>query len=211
VAPELASLVDPGHTALLTMEVQEGVLGEKSPLPELARAARDAGITGRIGELCRAARAAGVPVVHCTAEARADGRGANHNARLFGALRRSAPTLLTGSAAARVHPEVGVEDSDFVLSRLHGISPLTGTEVDPILRNLGVSTIVGTGVSVNVGILGLAFEAVNLGYQLVLPRDATAGVGEDYVGAVYANTLSLLATVTTTAAVIEAWNQAARC
>ena len=85
---------------------------------------------------------------------------------------------------------------------------MTGTQVDSLLRNMGVTTIVGTGVSVNVALLGLAFEAVNLGYQLVLPADATAGVGEAYVEAVYENTLSLLATVTTTRSVLDAWERA---
>ena len=49
---------------------------------------------------------------------------------------------------------------------------------------------------------------MNLGYQLVLPADATAGVGEAHVEAVYENTLSLLATVTTTRSVLDAWEQA---
>ena len=49
-----------------------------------------------------------------------------------------------------VHPDVGVEPTDFVLPRLHGLSALGGTSLDPILRNMGVTTIVGTGVSVNV-------------------------------------------------------------
>ena len=82
---------------------------------------------------------------------------------------------------------------------------MAGTSLDAILRNLGVTTIVATGVSVNVALLGLSFDAVNLGYQIVLPRDATAGIGAEYVDAVYANTLSLLATITTAAAVIDAW------
>jgi biuret amidohydrolase len=87
---------------------------------------------------------------------------------------------------------------------------MTDTSVDPILRNLGVSTVVGTGVSVNVALLGLAFEAVNRGYQIVLPRDATAGVDDAYVDAVHANTLSLVATVTTVDAVAGVWHDALR-
>jgi biuret amidohydrolase len=63
---------------------------------------------------------------------------------------------------------------------------------------------------VNVALLGLTFDAVNLGYQPVLARDATAGVGDDYVEAVYANTLSLLATVTTTDEVLDAWTGSRR-
>ena len=52
---------------------------------------------------------------------------------------------------------------------------MTSTSLDPVLRNLGVTTIVAAGVSVNVAIMGFMFEAVNLGYQFVLPRDAVAG------------------------------------
>jgi nicotinamidase-related amidase len=102
---------------------------------------------------------------------------------------------------------VGVEPSDFVMARLHGLSPLAGTSLDAVLRNMGITTIVATGVSVNVALTGLTFDAVNLGYQLVLVRDATAGVGNDFVDALYENTLSLLATVTTADEVIAAWNQ----
>ena len=103
---------------------------------------------------------------------------------------------------------MGVEPTDFVLPRLHGLSALGGTSLDAILRNMGVTTIVGTGVSVNVALLGLTFDAVNLGYQLVLARDATAGVDDEYVDAVYANTLALLATVTTTVDVLDVWAHA---
>lgn len=207
-APDLATLVAPGHTALLTVEVQRGVVGERSLLPPLADAVAAGGVLERIAGMCRGARAVGVPVLHCTAETRPDGLGGNRNARLFALARRAGPPP-PGSGTFDVHPAVGVEPADFVLSRLHGLSPMTGTSLDPILRNLGVTTIVATGVSVNVALLGLTFDAVNLGYQLVLARDATAGIGDDYVDAVYANTLSLLATVTTADAVVEAWSQSA--
>ncbi len=206
-APELAVLVASGHTALVTVEVQSGVVGERSLLPPLAAAVAAGGVLERIAGMCRAARAVGVPVLHCTAETRPDGLGGNRNARLFGLARR-AGTPPAGSGIFDVHPAVGVEPADFVLPRLHGLSPMAGTSLDAILRNLGVTTIVATGVSVNVALLGLAFDAVNRGYQLVLARDATAGIGDEYVDAVYANTLSLLATITTSDAVVEAWLRA---
>jgi nicotinamidase-related amidase len=161
------------------------------------------GVLRNIGALARAARAVDVPVLHCTAEARPDRLGANRNARLF-ALSHKGPPPRDSSVFA-IAPEVGAEPGDLVLPRLHGLSPLTGTSVDPILRNLGVTTIVATGVSVNVAIMGLAFEAVNLGYQLVLPRDAVAGVDAAYVDAVFAHTFSLIATITDTAALVDVW------
>ena len=43
-----------------------------------------------------------------------------------------------------------------------------------------MTTVVATGVSVNVGIMGLCLSAVDLGYQVVLVRDAVAGVPAEY-------------------------------
>jgi len=143
--------------------------------------------------------------VHCTAETRDDRKGANSNARLFGAVQKSDVRLSPGSAAVEVPSEIGVEPADIVLARYHGLGPMTGTQLDPILRNLGVTTIVGVGVSLNVGMTNLAFDAVNRGYQIVLPRDAVAGVPPDYADAVLANTLNVIATLTTTPDVIRAW------
>lgn len=64
-------------------------------------------------------------------------------------------------------------------------------------------TIVVTGVSANVAVPNAVFDAVNLGYQAVVPADAIAGVPADYAQAVVRHTLALVATVTTADEVIE--------
>lgn len=185
------------------------MIGDLSGLPALAEHARQ-GMVPVVAELTREARRAGVPVVHCTAVRRADGLGANTNARLFQHMSRVPHPLLEGSAAAEIVPEIPVEPTDFVLSRLHGLSPFQGTELDPILRNLGTRTIVAVGVSVNVAIQNLAFDAVNAAYQVVIPRDAVAGFPEDYVEAVFRHTLGAITTVTDAAGVIGIWRRTSR-
>jgi len=202
---DLADLVAPAHTAVVTSEVQRGVVGDASALPELAQAFRGSGALNGAADVVRAARAAAVKVVHGVAHNRGDRLGGNANARLFAAMRRSAVGLVEGSPAVEVVPEIGVEQTDIVLPRLHGLSPMAGTELDPVLRNMGVRTIVAVGVSVNVAIPNLAFDAVNLGYQVVIPRDAVAGIPADYADAVMENTLSLVATLTTSAELVGIW------
>ena len=91
-------------------------------------------------------------------------------------------------------------------TRLHGVSPFTGTSLDTCLRNLGVRTVVATGVSVNLGVLGLAIEAVNLGYQVVVVRDAVAGLPQEYADAVLDNTFPLISTLTTVDELVAAWS-----
>jgi nicotinamidase-related amidase len=181
-------------------------VGEPSALPALAEAAAAVDLIGHCAALARAARALDVPVFHCTAETRADGRGANRNARLFLGVRKSPVPLSPGSPGVEVPAPIGVEPSDVVLPRHHGLGPMTGTQLDPMLRNLGVTTIVGVGVSLNIGMVNFAFDAVNRGYQFVMPTDAVAGVPAEYGEAVLANTLSLVATLTTTADVLAAWS-----
>ena len=203
---DLAALLDPAHTAIVTSEVQNGVVGAHSALPALAEAAAEELLPNLI-RLLPAARTAGVQVVHCTAYRRADGKGANKNARLFLGVRKSPVQLLPGTSEVEVIPELGPEPEDLVLTRTHGLDPMTGTDLDPVLRNLGVRTIVVTGVSVNVAITNLVMDAVNLGYDVVLPRDAVCGIPRDYADAVIDNTLALLATVVTTDDLLEIWKQ----
>lgn len=205
---DLSTLLDPSRCALVTQECQGGVIGDHSALPQLAQAA--APIRPQLARLAHEARQCGIPVVHCLAARRPDGAGANANARLFHGVRKSPVTLLPGSPEANVVAELGPEPTDFTITRLHGLGPMSGTDLDPLLRNLGVTTIVGVGVSVNVGMTNFVMDAVNLGYQFILPRDAVAGIPQDYADAVIDNTLALLATVTTTDAVVADWHASDR-
>jgi len=110
-----------------------------------------------------------------------------------------------GSEGAALLPEFGPAPTDVVLYRWHGVGPMGGTDLDAVLRNLGVTTIVAVGVSVNIAITNLVMDAVNAAYRVVVPRDAVAGIPTDYADAIVDNTISLLATVTTTADLLAAW------
>lgn len=86
------------------------------------------------------------------------------------------------------------------------MTPFMSTSLDQMLRNLGTRTVVATGVSVNIGVLGLCLNALDLGYRVVLVRDAVAGVPAEYADAVIDNTLSLIATITTSAELCSLWD-----
>jgi nicotinamidase-related amidase len=201
---ELEALLAPATAAVVTSECQRGVIGPDAMLAELAGAATDTVIPNG-ARVCAAARAAGVPVVHCLAGWRPDNKGSNHNARLFAAIARSPQRVMVGTPGAEVVEAFAVSPDDIVLSRIHGLSPMAGTDLDPVLRNLGVTTLIVVGVSVNVAITNLTMDAVNHGYQVVIVRDAVAGVPPSYAEQVIDNTLSYLATILTTDDVEAAW------
>ncbi|MBT2530241.1 cysteine hydrolase [Streptomyces sp. ISL-99] len=207
---QLAGQLDAATTVLLTVECQQGVVGKDSALPELAGAARSSGALFRIARLVAGAHEAGVQVLHAVAERRPDGRGASNNARLFRAAARLPVQQLSGTTAVRVAEPIEVADEDLVVRRLHGLSPLSGTDVDALLRNLGCRTLLVTGVSANVAIPNAVFDAVNLGYTAVVPADAIAGVPADYTPAMIRNTLAFVATITTTDEVLACWKRPRR-
>ncbi|MER7569543.1 cysteine hydrolase [Streptomyces sp. NPDC048523] len=206
----LSELLDPEATVLLTVECQQGVVGPDSALPELARAARTSGALANVARLVAAAHGSGVQVIHAIAERRPDGRGANRNARLFHAAERLPVQQLSGTTAVRVAAPIEVREEDFVVRRLHGLSPIQGTEVDALLRNLGCRTLVVTGVSANVAVPNAVFDAVNRGYRAVVVTDAIAGVPSDYTPAMIRHTLALVATLATTDEVLAGFRHTRR-
>src|SRR5262245_42433957 len=188
------------------MECQEGIIGEGATLSALGDAVRRHGTVAQIARVLAAARAKGVPVFHCHMARRPDGAASPANCLLLAATRKSERPLAPGSPQQASVAALTPADGEWVVSRWHGITPFHGTELDQLLRNLGVRTVVATGVSVNVGILGLVIEAVNAGYQVVIPREAVAGTPDEYVAAVMEHTLRLLATLAPVERVVGVWS-----
>ena len=203
-APTIADLIAPSTTALVLQEIQNGVVGTESAFRELADAAASVGVIPHAIRLAEAARRAGAPVVHATAENLPEQFGVNTNARLFVAARRGGAENAPGTTS--VDPVPGLHaPGDFVLPRYHGLSPLTGGPLDSLLRNQGVTTLVIAGVSLNVAIPNLVFDAINRSYRVVVVTDAVAGVPIEYGESLLTNSIALLATLALTDAVVEAW------
>ncbi len=200
----LPELLTPAHTAVLVMECQEGIVGGSAALGALGEAVARHGTIAQIARVLDAARVAKVPVFYLTVARRPDSAGGTANCLLL-ALGRKGEPLLLGSKRHAVVDALAPHDGDWLVNRFHGITPFHAGELDQLLRNLGVKTVIATGVSVNIGITGMTIEAVNAGYQVVIPRQAVTGTPDDYVEAVFANTLRLLATIADVDDVISAW------
>ncbi len=187
------------------------MVGVEAMFPALVERVGEMGLLTTVGSLCTSAREAGARVVHCTVKNRADGAGGSVNCKVFAIsdkLRREQDIdpIAEGTPGADLVPELGTDERDIEISRMHGMTPFTSTSLDQVLRNLGVTTVIATGVSVNLGVLGMALGAVDLGYQVVIPRDAVAGVPVQYAEDVLDNSLNLVATLTTTDAIVAAWS-----
>jgi nicotinamidase-related amidase len=80
------------------------------------------------------------------------------------------------------------------------------TPLDAYLRNLGITTVILTGVSANIAVNGTSIEAMNLGYRVVVPGDGIAGDPPEYVEQLLRYTIRNLAIVTTVDQILAHWN-----
>jgi nicotinamidase-related amidase len=202
-----APYLEPSRCAVVVFECQQMVLGDDVPYRGLADAAHN-GMLDRLAELLSAARRNGAHVVYCTMSSRDGGWGAPKTPMLDRA--RAAGVARSAEIDRSIVPEIAPVDGDVIVDRSHGMSGFHGTELDPCLRAMGVETVLPTGVSANLGVIGTSVEAVNHGYRLVIPSDCIAADPPEYGEQMMRYSYRNLGYVTTSDAVIGVWDAASR-
>lgn len=193
-------------TAVVCVECQNGVLGPDSVLPALAT--DSAHLVGNIRRLLDSAREFGAKVVHATYEGSLGGQPTG-TARLWRLLAPATADWAPGTSATAVVPDL-LDSTDLVLPRHHGLFPTLDSELVPVLKGLGVTTIVLTGVSLNLAITHTAGHATQAGFDLVVPRDAVGGTPSSYAEQVLDNTIAVLGRLTTVDELIQDWSRSDR-
>ncbi len=198
-----APYLDPATCAVINMECQENLIGPTSVLPGLARSAAECGLVENLSGLFNAARRVGTRIYYCTDDRRSDGWGRNRN--LFVHLRMTDQKEQVGGHGPVVAP-IAPRPADIVFHREQGLTGFFGTGLDGYLRATGVTTVIVTGVSLNIAVLGTAIEAMNLGYWVIVPSDCTASDPPEYAHHVLKYTMRNIALVTTSHNIINHWN-----
>ncbi len=206
----LDRLLSPKQCSVLTFELQRGVVGDLSTLPDFSASVAKSGILESTAALLAAARRHQVTVVHCRAAFRSDRAGSFRNVPMVNRLLENPDHVRLGSAAAELVPLLGPEESDLDSVRLHGMSPFTGTSLDPMLRSSGASTVIATGSSLNIGVLGLVIEALNRGFDVVVPTDCVAGHPLEFGEQILKNSLKPISTLVTSSEIVEHWESLSR-
>jgi len=194
----------PGATAVVCVECQNGVLGADSVLPALA--ADSSQLISSVSRLLHAARQFGAHVVHATYDGSFGGRPTG-TARLWRVLGPATAQWTPGSAPTTVLPEL-LAPTDLVIPRHHGLFPTLDSELLPVLKGLGVTSMVLAGVSLNLAITHTAGHATQAGFDLIVPRDAVGGTPKSYAEQVLDNTIAVLGRLTTVDQLISEWTSA---
>ena len=185
------------RSALIINECQNAMInGDFSQNAGLVEQIRVRNVVAHIAELADVCRRTGTLVVHSTIVLRPDGLGTVSSCLLLGALAKRG-RCVQGYPDAEIHPDLTPDDRDYVLRRVHGLSPFHGTELESVLRQREVRTVVVAGVSTNIGVPGTCLEAVNRGFSVVVAEDCIAGSSREIHDFQVAHTLPLLATIAT--------------
>lgn len=208
-----AGFLDPARTAVVSIDLHEGHLSPDPDCPCPAPRGRE--IVPAVDAFHRTARAAGARVVHVRSELRASGaddvRGTAPSAwrttfpQWVGAIPNAGEHALAGSRWTALCTEVLPPDE--VVSGKKRLSAFYPTDLDFLLRQLGVTTVVLNGVMADCCVLNTAFDASNLGYRVVVAADLVRGTDPDLERAALAMMSLHMALVLDAADLAETWSR----
>jgi nicotinamidase-related amidase len=190
--------IDPARAALCVVEMQNDIvheshIGTKGLGGALAAQVQKRGVIPRLKGLLAAARAHGVPVLYINFCGKPG--FPRPSTRLHRRTGRR-PTLIEGTWGVGIHEELAAAPQDFVLERTVGVDGSYGTQLYPVLRMLGRTTMLMTGVSTNLAIESIVRASVNRGFDMVVIEDCCASYPDEWHEWTVRNILPLLATVT---------------
>ena len=128
-------------------------------------------IVPKTAELVKGAREKNIPVIFCND---AHLKGIDHELKFWG------DHAIAGTEGAKVIPELEVCESDYIVPKRR-YSGFFHTDLDLLLRELGVNTVVLIGLHTHMCVRHTAADAYQLGYDVVAIKDATNSfTAEDY-------------------------------
>ncbi|WP_317232554.1 cysteine hydrolase family protein [Clavibacter capsici] len=207
--------LDPASTAVISIDMHQGHLSEDPDCP--CPAPRGRQVIAPIDDFHRRARALGVPVIHVRSEVRASGID-DLGGTSPSAWRRTFPQHVGEIPGASDHAIAGSRWTEFATDVQPGDEVVTGkkrlsafypTDLDFLLRQMGVRAVVLDGIMADCCVLNTAFDASNLGYRVTVLSDLVRGTDEGLERAALGMVSLHLGLVTTADELVGTW-QAAR-
>ncbi|MGA1838087.1 isochorismatase family cysteine hydrolase [Herbiconiux sp. 11R-BC] len=188
-------------TAVLVVDMQNDTVGAEGAYASFGAAAHaeSQDVIANIGAILSAARAAGVPVFHSRIVVHALPGVGGANAPVFRMLAPDA--FKVGSWGAQIVDELTPTGDEIVLDRTR-MSVFNGREIDALLRNLGMRSLVVVGAWTNMAVEHTVRDAADHGYEVTIVSDATSSLSEEWQQAALGFALTNIATVAPTAEVV---------
>jgi len=202
--------LDPARTAIVSVDMHRGHLDESPDCPCPAPRARE--IVKPIDAFHDAARALGVPIIHVRSVLRKS--GVDDLKGIPAAWRRTFPLHVGPIPGSERHAIEGSEWTEFVTKVMpedqivetkRRLSAFYPTDLDFLLRNMRVETVVFDGGFADCCVLNSAFDANNHNYRVVVARDLVRGTDDHLEQAALAMVSLHLGLVADAADILAEW------
>lgn len=190
-----ALIIDRGHTALLVMDYQNDII---AMVPEAARAP----LLDKAGEVIKAARHAHLPIIYVVVRFRDSYPEVSRQNKRFAMLKESG-RLREGTPGAEIHAAVAPEKGDIVVTKRR-VGAFSTTDLEPILRANGISTLAMFGIATSGVILSTVRWAADMDYPMVVVSDACADMDSEVQRVLTDKILPTQATVVTAQEFVKA-------
>jgi nicotinamidase-related amidase len=151
-------------TALLVMDVQQGIVG---------RFGDDDGNVPRLAATTQAGRAAGIRVIYVVVGFRAGHPEVSERNKSFAAIAGTG-RFADGDPDAGIHPAVAPAAGDLIVTKRR-VSAFTGSDLEVVLRAEGIEHLVLTGIATSGVVLSTLRQAADLDYRLTVLADGVPG------------------------------------
>ena len=149
------------HSALLVMDVQNGIVQRFAEKPE---------VIAPIQRAVNAARGTGIPVIFVRVAFRDGYPEVSAMNKSFSAI-ASRGNMTISDASTQIHASVAPRPDEPVVIKLR-VSAFSGSDLQVILRSRGIDTLILTGIATSGVVLSTLREAADKDYRLVVLSDA---------------------------------------
>jgi nicotinamidase-related amidase len=176
--------VDSDHTALLVMDVQDGVVDRLG----------DPAMMDRVVAAVTAAREAGVRVIHVKVGFRPGYPEAHARNKSFSRISESGQFI--EGESSQVHAQVAPRPEETIVTKKR-VSAFSGSDLDMVLRAGEITSLVLTGIATSGVVLSTLRQAADLDFELTVLADACADQDEEVHRVLTEKVFPRQATVTT--------------
>lgn len=168
-----------GSTAVITIDMHEGHLSTDPDCP--CPSPRGRQIIEPLNKFMEEARALNIPIIHVRSVLRKGGVDEKLNPSAWrlvfpitvGEIPNIAEHAIEGTKWNKF--SIDVHDEDLIVSTKKRLSAFYPTDLEMLLRNMGIKRIVLTGCMTDCCVLNTAFDGANRDFRIVVPRDLTRG------------------------------------
>ncbi len=204
--------LNPGKTAVVSIDMHRGHLDPSPQCPCPAPRARE--IVAPIDAFHDGARSLGVPIIHVRSVVR---RGGEDDVRgISSAWRRTFPLYVGEIPNSDAHAIEGspwtefvtrVEPNDLIVETKRRLSAFYPTDLDFLLRNMRIESLVLNGGFTDCCILNAAFDASNHNYRVIVARDLVRGTDDHLENAALAMVSLHLGLVADATDILAEWKR----